>query len=161
MGTLRVPLGVSCIPLIPGWSVGVCRLGDGAMTVRNFKDLIAWQQAMELVDHLYEATKDFPPDERFGLTNQVRRAAVSARSNIAEWQGRAGSPDLLRCLSIAYGSLQEVETQLLIAKRLGHLDERFEVGLSAFTNEVARLLNGLMNSLSRVEASSNPPPAGD
>ena len=75
------------------------------MAVRHYTDLIAWQKAMDLVVGVYEATNGFPPSERFGLTNQLRRAAVSVPSNIAEGQGRQSTRDFLRCLSIASGSL--------------------------------------------------------
>ncbi len=125
------------------------------MGVRDYTDLIAWQKAMDLVVRVYEATKGFPPEERFGLTNQLRRAAVSVPSNIAEGQGRHATRDFLRCLSIAYGSLQEVETQLIIARRLKYLDEHLHCGLSDMTNEVARLINGLMNSLSPPDSSND------
>lgn len=119
------------------------------MTVRHYTDLVAWQRAMDLVMLVYEATEGFPPRERFGLTNQLRRAAVSVPSNIAEGRGRDTTRDFLRCLSIAFGSLQEVETQLFIAQRLDYLEQRFQPGLFELTNEVARLINGLRNSLSR------------
>ena len=119
------------------------------MGVRHYSDLVAWQKAMDLVVRVYEVTEKFPPRERFGLTNQLRRAVVSVPSNIAEGQGRHATRDFLRCLSIAYGSLQEVETQLIIARRLGYLEEEFRGSLFDLTGEVARLINGLMNSLSR------------
>ena len=119
------------------------------MGVRHYSDLVAWQKAMDLVVRVYEVTEEFPPRERFGLTNQLRRAVVSVASNIAEGQGRHATRDFLRCLSIAYGSLQEVETQLIIARRLGYLEEEFRSRLFDLTGEVARLINGLMNSLSR------------
>jgi four helix bundle protein len=121
------------------------------MGVRHYTDLIAWQKAMDLVVRVYEATQRFPADERFGLTNQVRRAAVSVPSNIAEGQGRHSTRDFVRCLSIAYGSLQEVETQLVIARRLDYLEAAFETGLSELTSEVARLINGLINSLRQTD----------
>src|SRR5262245_52079237 len=98
------------------------------MGVRHYSDLIAWQKAMDLVMQIYKITREFPPEERFGLTNQLRRAAVSVPSNIAEGQGRHATRDFLRCLSIAYGSLQEVETQLVIASRLDYLKEEHRPG---------------------------------
>jgi four helix bundle protein len=82
------------------------------------------------------------------LTNQIRRAAVSVPSDIAEGQGRRTTRDFLRCLAIAFGSLQELETQLMIARRLNYLEPRFEAGLFDLASEVARLINGLINSLS-------------
>jgi four helix bundle protein len=117
------------------------------MTVRHYSDLIAWQKAMDLVVLVYNRTECFPQREVFGLTNQVRRAAVSVPSNIAEGQGRLTTKDFLHFLSVARGSLQEAETQLLIASRLNFLAEDGKERLIAGTTEVARILNGLMNSL--------------
>lgn len=88
------------------------------MKVSHYQQLIVWQKAMDLVEKVYEATKTFPREEVYGITNQLRRAAVSVPSNIAEGQGRRTTADFLRHLGIAYGSLLEVETQLLIAVRL-------------------------------------------
>jgi four helix bundle protein len=93
------------------------------MTVRSFRDLIAWQRAIDLVEGIYVATQDWPSDERFGLTSQIRRAAVSVMANIAEGQGRTGSREFLHHLSIADGSLSEVEAHLLFAHRLRFIDE--------------------------------------
>jgi four helix bundle protein len=81
------------------------------MTIRNFRDLLAWQRAMDLVVELYRVTGLMPPDERFGLTAQMRRAAVSVASNIAEGQGRRTDGEFLNHLSMAHGSLRELETQ--------------------------------------------------
>jgi four helix bundle protein len=117
------------------------------MTVRNYRDLIAWQKAMDLVVLVYEATCCFPTDERYGLTAQIRRAAVSIPSNIAEGQGRQGTGEFLHFLSIAHGSLREVETQALIARRLGYLDDGDTNRIMNAAGEVGRLVNGLMNSL--------------
>jgi four helix bundle protein len=100
------------------------------MTVRRYSDLLAWQKAMELVEEVYNITKGFPQDERYGLTNQIRKAAVSIPSNIAEGQSR-GSRDFIRFLSIAHGSLSEVETQMEIALRLGYAKA---AGLARFGN---------------------------
>ncbi|MFN8636421.1 MAG: four helix bundle protein [Chloroflexota bacterium] len=90
---------------------------------QNYRDLLAWQKSMDLVEAIYEITADFPPDERFGLTSQVRRAAVSIASNIAEGQGRRSRGEFGHFLSIAHGSVREVETQLLIAIRLRFVTE--------------------------------------
>src|SRR6476659_1156091 len=89
--------------------------------VRSYQDLVAWQKAMDLVELVYGATRGFPREEVYGLTSQVRRAAVSVPSNIAEGQGRASTKEFLHHLSIARGSLFEVETQVLVAQRLGYL----------------------------------------
>lgn len=90
------------------------------MPVRNYTDLIAWQKAMDFVHRVYALTSGFPGDERFGLTSQLRRAAVSIPSNIAEGEGRETPGDFIRFLAIAHGSLREVETQLRISQRLGY-----------------------------------------
>jgi four helix bundle protein len=85
------------------------------MSVRNYRDLVAWQRAMEFVEAVYELSRQFPSDERFALTNQLRRAAVSVPSNIAEGEGRFSKADFNRFLSMALGSLREAETQVEIA----------------------------------------------
>lgn len=117
------------------------------MGVRNYRDLIAWQKAMDLVVDVYAATRDFPREEMYGLTAQLRRAAVSIPSNIAEGQGRKSRNEFRHHLAIAYGSLGEAETQILIAGRLSYLSELRVTGLLDQSAEVGRLLNGLSNSL--------------
>ena len=117
--------------------------------IRDYRDLIVWQKAMSLVTDIYRETKLFPRDEVYGLTAQIRRASVSIPSNIAEGQGRRTTADFVKHLSIAYGSLREVETQALIARRLNYVAE---IALNKVLNhagEVGRLLNGLMASLVR------------
>ena len=120
---------------------------------QNYRDLIAWQKAMDLVEAVYAATASFPSDERFGLTSQVRRAVVSVPSNIAEGQGRRSRNEFVHFLSVAHGSLREVETQLLIAMRLHYLDEGTGESVLAVSDEVGRLISGLARSLER--SSSN------
>jgi four helix bundle protein len=117
------------------------------MKVKNYQELIAWQKARDLVEEVYIASKTFPREEIYGLRSQVRRAAISIPSNIAEGQGRRTTPDFLRHLSIAYGSLREVETQILIATRLRYLVQGKCQDVMKITGEVGRLLNGLMASL--------------
>ena len=116
------------------------------MAGQNYRDLIAWQRAMDLVVAVYSLTRQFPKEEAFGLTSQARRAAVSVPSNIAEGQGRAGDPEFVRFLRIAYGSLREVETQILIAERLSFATAESVCATLALAAEVGRLLNGLMRS---------------
>lgn len=86
--------------------------------IKSHKDLHAWQQSMDLVEMIYKLTSNFPDAEKFGLTSQLRRAAVSIPSNIAEGSGRNSQKELLHFLYIALGSLSEVETQIEIARRL-------------------------------------------
>lgn len=119
------------------------------MTVRNYSELVAWQKAMDLVERIYAATKKFPKEELYGLTSQIRRAAVSIPSNIAEGQGRKSTKEFLHHLSIAYGSLREVETQVLIAGRLQYLGQEEINRLLELSAEVGRIINGLSQSLTR------------
>jgi four helix bundle protein len=117
------------------------------MAVRNYQDLIAWQKAMEFAERVYRVTAGFPSDEKFGLTSQVRRAAVSIPSNIAEGQGRFSDQDFRRFLSIAHGSLREAETQLLLSKRLGYCTDDAIAETLSLGAEVGRLIQGLANKL--------------
>ena len=117
------------------------------MAMRNYRDLIVWQKGMDLVAAVYQATQSFPTEERFGLTSQMRRAAVSIPSNIAEGQGRDSAREFKHFLSISYGSLCELQTQLLLSERLSFLDHQSTQSVFDRTDEVARPLNGLSNSL--------------
>ncbi|HEX6963399.1 MAG TPA: four helix bundle protein [Lacipirellula sp.] len=117
------------------------------MGSRNYQDLIAWQKAMDLAVAVYELTAPFPADERFGLTSQVRRAAASIAYTIAEGQGRFTVPDFKRFLSMAHGSTREVETQILLAVRLGFARQKKAEPVLDLSAEVGRLIRGLANSL--------------
>src|SRR6476469_6709969 len=114
------------------------------MTVTYDQELVAWQKAMDLVEDVYKLSKHFPREELYALTSQIRRAAVSVPSNIAEGQGRRTTADFLRHLSIAYGSLREVETQAMIARRLKYIPGANVELVMDRAGEVGRLLNGLM-----------------
>ena len=102
------------------------------MSVQHYRELIVWQKAIVLVEDVYRATNDFPKTEIYGLTSQIRRAAVSIPSNIAEGQGRNSTRDFLHFLSMAQGSLMELETQITIAERLGYLESEQENKLARF-----------------------------
>ncbi len=117
------------------------------MKVQSYRQLIVWRKAMEMVNTVYEATRTFPRDEIYGLTSQLRRAAVSVPSNIAEGQGRKSTKEFAHHLSIAYGSLMEVETQIIISGDQHYLSPAQSERLLDMTAEVGRLLNGLLNSL--------------
>lgn len=117
------------------------------MTGTHYTGLIVWQKAVDLVEAVYKATATFPKEELFGLTSQVRRAAVSVPSNIAEGQGRASMAEFRHHLSIAHWSLCELETQVVIATRLGYLPESERGQLTALASEVGKLLNGLAHRL--------------
>ena len=116
---------------------------------RSYKDLVAWQKSMDLVTAVYRATSSFPKDELFGLTSQLRRAAVSIPSNIAEGQGRLSEKEFRYFLGQARGSLMEVETQLQIAENLGYLEKDPKRTLMEACAEVGRILNGLLASVSK------------
>ena len=122
---------------------------SGKMPVQNYRQLIVWQKAMELVGMVYDLTDTFPSDERFGLTQQIRRAVVSVPSNIAEGQGRNSTKEFINHLSIAYGSLMETETQTLIAEMRKYVSSERCNEVMDKTAEVGRLINGLSNSLGR------------
>jgi len=117
------------------------------MKVKNYTELVAWKKAMELVQAIYDETKDFPSPELYGLRLQIRKAGISVPSNIAEGQGRMSTAEFRHHLSIAHGSLREIETQVLISEKLGYLDNQAASGLVNRTSEVRKLINGLLNSL--------------
>lgn len=113
----------------------------------NFEKLDVWHKAIEFADAVYSVTKTFPSDERFGLTNQMRRAAVSISSNIAEGTSRSSRGDYARFVELATGSLFEVVSQSVISKRQGFLSEADYVRLYAAAEEQSRMLSGLRKSL--------------
>ena len=112
-------------------------------------DLVAWQKAMRLAQAVYLASQAMPPEERFGLTAQMRRAAVSIPANIAEGQGRRTDGEFVNQLSIAHGSVRELETHVMLAGRLNYLGDETVRGLLTQTGEVGRLVKGLSNSMKR------------
>ena len=121
------------------------------LSVSDYRGLTAWQKSMQLAKEIYVLTKKLPKDELFGLTNQLRRAAVSIFSNIAEGNGRLSRKEYLHFLSIARGSKSEVETQLLFCVELGYLQESdIETALGLCT-EVSKLLNRLITKLTEQE----------
>ena len=118
----------------------------------HYKDLNTWQKAIDLTAEIYRLTKNLPKDELYGLTNQMRRAAVSIPSNIAEGNARFSTKEYLRFLSIARGSIAEVETQLLICVRLEYLSQQdIETALSLL-NETGRMLNSMIKKLREKES---------
>ena|SRR5690606_37817432 len=118
-----------------------------AGVVNSFRDLLVWREAIDLVELVYRASATFPADERFGLTSQLRRSSVSVPSNIAEGHARPTTRDYLRFLGISLGSLAEMETQLLIAHRLGYLDDAALDPISQSSTRIGRMLRTLMKSL--------------
>jgi four helix bundle protein len=116
--------------------------------MRDFRDLKVWQKAHRFALSIYRQTQELPPEERFGLTNQLRRAATSVASNIAEGCGRDGERELAHFLSIAAGSASEVEYQLLLARDLGYIPDEGHRQLDMQANEIKRMLNAFIRTLS-------------
>jgi four helix bundle protein len=125
------------------------------VTVKQYGDLIAWQKAIDLVEEVYKITKAFPREEVYGLVSQMRRAAVSVPSNIAEGQSRS-SKDFVHFLTIAHGSLSEVETQMIIANRLGYVTRDQALHFNKMASEVGRLINGLAKSINQLATGHRP-----
>jgi four helix bundle protein len=117
------------------------------MVVKCYRDLIAWQKAMDLVTEVYGCTQAFPKAEVYGLVSQLRRAAVSVPSNIAEGHARQSTGEYRQFLGHALGSLMEVETQILISQRLGYVDSEKSDELLGRTTEIGKIVNGLLRSL--------------
>jgi len=115
--------------------------------VKSYRDLLVWQKAVDLVARCYELTKQLPKSETYGLASQMQRAAVSIPANIAEGHGREHLGDYLRHLSIANGSLMELETHFLIAQRLNYLGTPDVEGLLSECGELSRMLSGLTKRL--------------
>jgi four helix bundle protein len=117
------------------------------MSSKGYQDLEVWQKAMDLVVMCYEATRDFPKSEVYGLASQLQRAAVSIPANIAEGRERKHSKEFVQHLSIAYSSLAELETHIQIAQRLGYIGPDKTKPLLEITAEIGRMVNGLRKSI--------------
>ncbi|MEM1327122.1 MAG: four helix bundle protein [Bacteroidota bacterium] len=118
----------------------------------NFRELMIWERSMRLVKQVYEVTKGFTKEERFGLTNQIRRAAVSVPSNIAEGCGRGTDPQLIQYLNIDHGSLCELETQLILSKELSFLKEEPLIDLTNEINQLQKMVLKLIDKLNQWKA---------
>ena len=119
------------------------------MPSKNYSDLIAWQKAMSLAEAVYAVTGNMPSEERFGLAAQMRRAAVSVPANIAEGEGRHTRGEFGNQLSVAHGSVRELETHVILAQRLCFVPQNVAEELLNQLGEVGRLLRGLSRSLKR------------
>jgi four helix bundle protein len=124
----------------------------GTPLPRAHRDLRVWQAAMELADAVYEATASFPAQERFGLASQMQRAAVSVPSNIAEGAARYSNTEFLRFLHMARGSLAELDTQVVIARRRSYLTDEAVSRLTELMEEVGRTLQGLLARRKQIAA---------
>jgi four helix bundle protein len=112
----------------------------------NFRELVVWSRAQDLALAVYRSTNTFPKEERYGITAQMRRAAVSVSSNIAEGCGRQGDREFARFLQIARGSVRELECQLLLSRDLGYLPPAVHAKLDADSQDISRMLNGLIRT---------------
>lgn len=124
------------------------------MQLHSYKELTVWQRSIELVTAIYDLTKDFPKEEVFGLTSQIKRAAVSIPANIAEGRFRSTRKDFLQFLRIAYASGAELETELLIANNLKFGDKEKLDKVHALLLEVMKMLNAIINKLLGEKANS-------
>lgn len=120
---------------------------ESSERVSSYRDLVAWKKSMDLLVSVYALTESFPKNEQFGLTLQIKRAAVSIPSNLAEGSSRRSTQEFLRYINIATGSLAEVETQLSAAQRLNFITLQQEETLLNQCGEISRIFQGLYNSL--------------
>ena len=117
------------------------------MKSSNYKELKVWQKAMDLTVEVYKLVKLLPKEETYALSDQMRRAVVSIPSNIAEGQGRNSDKEFIQFLSIARGSLWELETQIEICLRIGYIDQSLATNIYNLIAEISKMLNALSNSL--------------
>src|SRR3954471_20725605 len=113
----------------------------------NFRELLVWKRSQDLALEVYRSTTSFPKEERYGLAAQMRRAAVSVISNIAEGCGRQGDRELAYFLRIARGSVRELECQLLLARDLSYIEEETGTNLNESCDEISRMLTGLIGTV--------------
>ena len=116
---------------------------------KSYRDLEVWQRSMRLAKRVYQATQKFPVDERFGLTNQLRRASVSVPSNLAEGHARFGPGEFSRFISIAMGSVAEIETQILLSTDLGYLKEELSHEILGELETIGKMLRGLAKAIAK------------
>jgi len=116
-------------------------------TFSSYRDLIAWQKSISLIERIYSCTRQFPKEEIYGITSQMRRAAVSIASNIAEGRGRNSTGEFCQFLGVSKGTLYELETQLIVSNKVGYLSDEELNSLLNNCDEISRLLNGLLKSL--------------
>jgi four helix bundle protein len=115
--------------------------------MKTHKDLVAWQKSIDLVTEIYAITKDFPKEEVYGITSQIRRSAVSIPSNIAEGAGRRSQKELIQFLYIALGSLSELETQIIISSNLSFITDEQKASLDEQISTLLRIITSLIKSL--------------
>lgn len=125
------------------------------MKVRDYKDLNVWQKGIEIVDKIYELTDSFPKSELYGLAGQMRRAAVSIASNIAEGFARKSNKEYKQFLYISLGSCAELDTQLIIANRRNYIADKDAQDLAENINHESRMISSLINKLNERQATRN------
>ena len=118
-------------------------------TFKSYRDLEVWQKSMRLAKRVYQITQKFPSDERFGLTNQLCRAAVSVPSNLAEGHARFGSGEFSRFISITMGSVAEIETQILLSNDLGYITSEITQEVLGELDAIGKMLRGFAKSIQR------------
>lgn len=126
--------------------------------ILSYRDLKVWRTAMDLVGESYRLTRQFPKNELYGLTSQIRRATISIPANIAEGHGRLHRGDYLRSLSVAIGSVNELETELLLARQLGYVTSEDTRRANDAADEVGRMLGAVVRALRRNSPTPNPQP---
>ena len=120
-----------------------------AATFKSYRDLQVWQRSMQLATRIYQVTQKFPSEERFALTNQLRRASVSVPSNLAEGHARFGPGEFSRFISIAMGSVAEIETQILLSTDLGYIRGDLSRELLTDLETIGKMLRGLAKSIGK------------
>lgn len=126
--------------------------GELALPLAHYRELIVWQKGVNLVTDVYRLTANFPKQEIYGLTSQIRRSAASIPANIAEGQGRSSRGEFKQFLGHARGSLYELETHILVAGNLGYVADCDGSKVTLQIHEIGRMLNGLLKSLDRPHA---------
>jgi four helix bundle protein len=121
--------------------------GSATGAINSYRDLIVWQESVDLATGCYKLTAAFPPSELYGMTSQIRRASVSVAANIAEGHGRDSTGNFIQFLRIAQGSLKELETHVVICVRVGLLDEQAVVALQEKCDAIGRMLRSLIRTL--------------
>lgn len=129
------------------WSLVTASSPQLELNLNSHKDLIVYQKSIEFVTKIYETTNNFPKDELFGLTSQLRRAAISIPSNMAEGFARRHNKELTQFLYVSLGSAVEIETQLLIAKNINYINEEIYIMLTNLLSEISKMLIGLIHKL--------------
>jgi four helix bundle protein len=123
------------------------RSGNSSVAIRDYKDLRVWQKAMELAERIYDVTRQFPSEEKFGIVSQMRRASVSVPSNLAEGQARNTTGEFVQFISHAEGSLAELDTQLRLSVALGFCEKTDLEAVAGLVTDLQKMLKGLRSKL--------------